>query len=244
MDAREAALDLLAVPAELDPGVWMRRIPGALGLVTGIPFPTLNAVIVHGEDVDRHELQNLFDDLPHRGLPHSLQAVPQCVPIAARLADGAGFVEGPQVPLMTLGQPPAVLAVDGLRIRRLDASRLEDRTAVAAAGFEVDPAGISKATQLLAGMSGYQVYLGEVDGAAVTTAVGILRGGAVGIFDVATPPPFRGHGYGAAITAHVVRAGFAQGATWSWLQSSAEGLGVYQRLGFATVEQWSLWVAP
>lgn len=59
----------------------------------------------------------------------------------------------------------------------------------------------------------------------------------------ATPPENRGHGYGAAITARAVRDGFTSGARFAWLHSSPEGFGVYEKLGFRTVEEWGPWIS-
>ena len=130
-----------------------------------------------------------------------------------------------------------------LRIREIPPADHDLRTAVAAAGFETDPDGLRKATRLFSRVPGYRMYIGEVDDITVTTAVSIATGSGVGIFDVATPPEHRGHGYGAAITARAVRDGFTAGARFAWLQSSPEGFGVYERLGFQTVEEWGLWIS-
>jgi predicted GNAT family acetyltransferase len=72
--------------------------------------------------------------------------------------------------------------------------------------------------------------------------MGLTVGDFVAIFNIATPAQFRGHGYGAAITARVVSDGLARGARWAWLQSSQAGYSVYERLGFRTLELWDCWV--
>ena len=89
---------------------------------------------------------------------------------------------------------------------------------------------------------GLRCYVGESDGEVVTTGLGATRGSSVGIFNIATPPEHRGRGFGAAITARAVSDGFADGARWSYLQSSLAGYDIYTRLGFATVERWDCWV--
>jgi predicted GNAT family acetyltransferase len=91
---------------------------------------------------------------------------------------------------------------------------------------------------------GLRAYVGEVEGQVVTTALGVTRGEFVGVFNVATPPVHRGHGYGAGITARTVRDGLAAGARWAWLQSSAESHRLYEKLGFETLERWRCWVRP
>lgn len=93
-------------------------------------------------------------------------------------------------------------------------------------------------------LPGLRMYVGTVDEVPVTTALSVpTSGDSVGIFNVATPPAHRGHGYGAAVTAAAIADGMAAGARWSWLQSSPEGVGVYERLGFRTVESWAMWVS-
>jgi predicted GNAT family acetyltransferase len=88
------------------------------------------------------------------------------------------------------------------------------------------------------------VVLGDVGGRPVTTVLSMEAGpGSAGVFNVATPPAYRGHGYGAAATARAVAASFTCGATWAWLQSSSAGHRTYQRLGFRDVELWPCWVS-
>jgi predicted GNAT family acetyltransferase len=87
-------------------------------------------------------------------------------------------------------------------------------------------------------------YVGRVEDAIVSTAVGVTVDGATGVFNVATPPEHRGRGYGAALTSRVVRDGFGAGSRFAFLQSSEIGHGVYRRLGFRDVEQYVLLTRP
>ena len=129
--------------------------------------------------------------------------------------------------------------------RELEPEDAAVHAVTAAAGFEapVEPF-LQLITPEVLSVDGVRCYLGEVNGKAVTTGLGVTFGANVGIFNIATPPAHRHHGYGAAVTARAVADGFASGATWSWLQASPSGLAVYKRLGFRTVESWSCWVAP
>lgn len=242
-DAHTALMDLMrAVPA-LDPDVWWAERDGAFGMVTHVPFPTLNGVWAHGRGAAREDVIALLDQVPAGDLAYCLQAAPGNRESATAIAQQRGMTPGPDVPLMVLDRPPAEVKTSGLQIRELGASDFDRRTEVAAAAFETDPAGMRAATALFSRIPGYRMYVGDVQGQTVTTAVSIATGQGVGIFDVATPPEHRGHGYGAAITAHAIRMGMAAGARFSWLQSSPEGYGVYERLGFVTVEEWGLWIA-
>jgi ribosomal protein S18 acetylase RimI-like enzyme len=87
-------------------------------------------------------------------------------------------------------------------------------------------------------------YVGRAEGAIVSTAVGVTLDGATGVFNVATPPEYRGRGYGAALTSRVARDGFEAGSELAFLQSSDIGHGVYRRLGFRDVEEYVLLTRP
>jgi predicted GNAT family acetyltransferase len=90
---------------------------------------------------------------------------------------------------------------------------------------------------------GVRCYVGEVAGVPVTTGVSLTQGSYVSIFNIATPPAYRGNGYGAAVTARAVSDGLAGGAAWAWLLASPSGFPIYERLGFRTVESWSYWLS-
>jgi predicted GNAT family acetyltransferase len=88
------------------------------------------------------------------------------------------------------------------------------------------------------------LYVGRVDDGIVATALGITVDEVTGVFNVATEPEHRGRGYGAALTARVLRDGFGKGAKQAFLQSSDIGHGVYRRLGFRDVEEYHLLTRP
>jgi predicted GNAT family acetyltransferase len=150
--------------------------------------------------------------------------------------------------------PAMVLAADELRDRGTpgleivgvrQSADLERALAVMAAGFEVPAAVLRGLFQpAIAEVPGMSIYLATVDGAPVATATSWLGDGGVGIFNVATPPPWRGRGYGAAVTARAVEKGFAAGAELAWLQSSRLGEPVYQRMGFRQVDTHLLLTRP
>jgi Acetyltransferase (GNAT) family len=87
-------------------------------------------------------------------------------------------------------------------------------------------------------------YVARAEGRVVSTAVGFAGHEATGIFNVATPSRYRGRGYGAAVTSHALREGFDEGSGFGYLQSSTIGHGIYQRLGFCDVEEYTLLTRP
>jgi N-acetylglutamate synthase len=76
----------------------------------------------------------------------------------------------------------------------------------------------------------------------VGVACGFHDGIAGGVYYVATPPAHRGRGVARAATAWVTNDLFERGARSVVLQSSAAGLGVYKRLGFATYDTYDRYV--
>jgi GNAT superfamily N-acetyltransferase len=183
----------------------------------------------------------LLAEVAATGLPYSLQVRPGDAAVAA-YAEGRGMAESERAPLMLLTEPPP--AAEGVAIRRLGSDGMDTHLDLMARGFGMPP-------EVLAPLRGSALfddpamlaYVAEEDGVAVSTAVGVLARGHVGIFNVATPEEHRRRGYGAALTARVVRDGFDAGATTALLQSSDMGYSVYERLGFREAERWTVWVS-
>ena len=133
----------------------------------------------------------------------------------------------------------------GLVIREIGAEESSLHVTVASIGFDAPETMFAKLMGPSAfALEGLHCYVGFVDGEPVTTAVGVIDGEHVSIYNVATLPSHRGRGYGAAITDAAVRNGFEEGASFALLQSSEAGYGVYQALGFRTLEIWGTWVDP
>ena len=158
-------------------------------------------------------------------------------------------IEDVPTPLMAVERGTAALAKaaehPGLSIQTLDRSEWRLLARLSAEGFEEPVEMFERFVPPAAwGIPGFRAYIGSVDGEPVTTALGSTYGACVGIFNVATPARHRGRGYGAAITARAVVDGFESGASVAYLQSSAMGLKVYERLGFHTLETWSVWLTP
>jgi N-acetylglutamate synthase len=228
-------------------GGWVRAKGGGLGGVTWVPAPTLNGVWVAGADADSEHIAELLDEVAATGLPHCLQFRPGAVDRMTKLALSRSMTREEDIPLMALddaSQLDAAQAVSGLTIRELSPKEASAHARLAAAGFELPvEMFLQLTTPALLAAPGVRCYLGEVEGQPVTTGLGFTIGSYVAIFNIATPPGHRRHGYGAAVTARAVADGLGAGARWSWLQASAAGQPVYERLGFRTVETWQCWIA-
>jgi len=229
------------------PGAWVARDGGAIAWVSGVGLPTLNGVWTERADADLAAVAGLLDRVAATGLPYCLQVRPAVGSALARLAAGRSMAQEEQVPLMVREDPGGISGLrwpDGLAIRQLSPAEAQVHAGVAAAGFEAPEQLFRQLmTTGVLGLAGLRCYVGEVGGQAVTTGMGITLDDCVGVFSIATPPPHRRRGYGAAITARAVADGLAAGARWSWLQSSPLGYATYCRLGFRTIETWPCWVS-
>jgi GNAT superfamily N-acetyltransferase len=231
---------LLANPL---PGGWARRAPGAIAVVTHLPLPTLNGVMCGSADANPSEVAELLGAVRDTGLPHCLQ-LPTGGTALRALALERAMTRGEDIPLMRLDGVPRESISSALHVRRLTPEDAAVHADIAARGFGAPVAVFAPlVAQPLVSTNGLALYVGEVDGDPVTTGLGLTIGDHVGPMDIATLPEHRRRGYGAAITARIVRDGYAAGARWAWLQSTKDGYSVYEQLGFTTVGTWECWIA-
>jgi ribosomal protein S18 acetylase RimI-like enzyme len=210
------------------------------------PLPSFNGVWAE-TDSAAAQLEDRVREVERMGLPFGATVRAGRTPAVEETARSLGLTAADRVPGMAatpgeLGDVPA----SELQIIRVEtADGLAQALAIAAAGFQV-PAELLASLYMIevSELDGIAYYLARRDGRDVSTAVGYTIDGTVGIFNVATPAEHRGRGYGATITAHAARDGFAAGADLAWLQSSAIGESVYRRLGFREVETYLLLTRP
>ena len=74
-------------------------------------------------------------------------------------------------------------------------------------------------------------YCGRIDRQTVTSGTLILAGGIAGIYDISTPPPFRGRGYASSLVSHLLVEARRRGYSHAGLQT-ADSEALYRRLGF------------
>jgi GNAT superfamily N-acetyltransferase len=155
----------------------------------------------------------------------------------------SGYECAPADPWMV--RPPGPLAlvpkVSGLRISRVQSdsdTSIFERTAFIAAGGqppgrpgELHPPGSQH-------VPGLHLLIAWMDGAPSGTALAVEHGHGLVISGVTVLPAVRGRGIGAALVAATLRLAPHQPAS---LAASAQGLGLYVRLGFQQVTQPSHW---
>jgi N-acetylglutamate synthase len=214
--------------------------------VTGVAVPALNGVWSYQEDAERDAVLGLLERVADVGVPHCLQLAPGCSHQLRELGKERGMRREVDIPLMALTNERELPPLDegDLVIEVLDPEQAVIHAEVAAAGFHAPlEAFLRLMTPAVIGRPGVRTYVGRIGGEPVATGVGVCLENHVGIFNLATLPAHRRRGYGASITGRAVRDGIARGARWAWLQSSPDGYGIYERLGFKTVESWECWIA-
>ena len=93
------------------------------------------------------------------------------------------------------------------------------------------------ASALLANNSALWQYVGYLGEAPVATAELTMGGGVVGLYNVCTQVAYRRRGFGTALTLIPLLDARAHGYLTAVLQASANGEGVYARVGFETFGQ-------
>jgi N-acetylglutamate synthase len=210
-----------------------------------LPIPSFNGVWPD-EDSAAEALGSALAEVEGEGIAAGVTTRSGQTPAVDAAARALGLTAMERIPGMaaTIGdiaEPPSDLEV----IRVATADGFAQALAVAAEGFEVSEDFLAPLYMLeVTGLDGFEVYLGRVEGRDVTTAIGYVIDGDLGIYNVATPAEHRGRGYGAAITSHAAREGLAAGAEFAYLQSSPIGESVYRRLGFREVVTYALLTRP
>lgn len=125
-----------------------------------------------------------------------------------------------------------------IELRRVDSAQtLNDFRALGATCFHVPIAWFSEVfDNAIAVAHPFVCWVGYRDGEPVATAATVSADGITGLYNVATAPAHRRRGYGEAITRLAIDAAIRQDdSTRFVLQSTSEGLRLYQRMGFQPI---------
>jgi hypothetical protein len=211
-----------------------------------VPVPQFNGVWPI-DDSAAPALEPALAAISDLGLPYSLLVRAGRTPGFEEEAERLGLVVQTEMPGMLVERDELQnVEAEGLQLIRVHSGDgLAQALTIAVEGFGAPPEIFAPLyTPEVVEVEGLEIYVGRAGEVDVTTGVGFTVGDAVGIFTVATPPAHRGRGYGAAVTACAALEGFAAGAKFAFLQSSALGYRVYERLGFREVERYVLYTAP
>jgi len=133
---------------------------------------------------------------------------------------------------------PQSRRLPAIEFRRVDSPEtLDDFRALGATCFHVPIAWFSEVFDRgITAPHPFVCWVGYDAGQPVTTAATVTAHGVTGLYNVATTPVFRHRGYGEAITRHAIDAAVRENnSARIVLQSTSDGMRLYQRMGFEPV---------
>lgn len=154
-------------------------------------------------------------------------------------SEGFSFVE--RIPsmladlMMTADEEPSDAAVSVSRVKNLEELNIwED---VSFAGFDFRSETKEQYHRFVSKFSLHddcpqKVFLARVDGKPVATSLLFLNGNAAGVYFVSTLADYRKKGIGLRLTRAIMHYAKIAGARYATLQSSPDGLRVYEQAGF------------
>ncbi len=232
-------------------GVLIERVGGVALLASGLPIRLFNQVLVESDHPTRSAIADVVGITRERGDRFVVNLrVGADDPFVSLMSD-LGLVPlsaTPWMPGMALHPIPDAdaSAPDGLRIVRVtDTAGLEDHIRVGVAGFGM-PESIwhEVMSPRLLGQEDVAVYVGYMNGEAVSTGLGIQTGKTIGVYNIASVPEARGRGYATAMTRRVAADGARNGCDVAILQASDMGLPIYERIGYRTVVEYMGYIDP
>lgn len=235
-------------------GAHIRREDGVATLLSGHPLLLFNQIMVERDDVTAAALGAAVATARQRGhrfvvnlrVGQDDRHIPTVTGLGLVPMDDSPWLPGMALHPIDATVLHATAAAPGVEIRRVDdAAGVEDHIRAAAGGFELPEEMLrSIVTVDLAVRPDAALYVGYVDGEPMVAGLGLQTGTTIGVYNIATVPPARGRGFGAAMTARVVFDGAADGCDVAVLQASEMGFPIYQRMGFATVVEYIGYVEP
>ncbi len=138
---------------------------------------------------------------------------------------------------------PPVRALPALEVRRVERGPLRDAfCAIGSVCFNVPIAWFHEVFDSDAVWRHFAAYVGYVDSEPVSTAAVVVGGGALGVYNVATIPGHQRRGYGEAVMRYALAdAGREYGIERTILQSTPAGLRLYERMGYRTITNVSVY---
>ncbi len=225
-------------------GSLVRDEASLLIVDSGVPSDTFNIICrtrLTEDDAER-SIDTAINHFRSKGLPFSWWIGPTSTPadLGTRLAaHGLPLAETETAMWLDLSRLPDAAPVPvGVEIHRVRSpDHLAAYASVIAAGWDPpDQALIDvyarAADSALLPNSPARYHLGYLQGVPVATSECFLAHGVAGIYNVATLTQARRRGIGTAITMAALKRARLEGYRTAVLQASAEGQGLYARLGF------------
>jgi GNAT superfamily N-acetyltransferase len=217
---------------------------GLIATVTGCPLSLMNRIMVFETLADPEAaFAKTKAFIEERSMPFVVELFVDDTELV-RMLDEQGFAAAGGMPFMVHESPATATApypedVTAEIVRA--ASRLEEWGLTLTRGFGMpEQLAASFAWPEMLEASDWETILAFRDGRAVGTAWACYGNGVTGVFSISSLESERGRGLGAALTVAAMQTGVAAGDELAYLEASAMGLPVYERLGFTTKLQAKL----
>jgi GNAT superfamily N-acetyltransferase len=241
----DAFLESLVTSGEFDAG----SDPDVWSYWSDVAFPLFNGIgrARFAPGTVESRAREVVASFVQRGLPFMWWATPsghaeELVPVLGDLGMGCELVPGM---FTALDGEIDQRTPRGVTLREVPGAEMVE---VMVAGFAMPMDLVPAFHKFLAGLDPTQMVnvVAAVDGEDVGCGTMLQTGETAGLYNIATVDKARGRGVGYAVTAALMNAGRARGATHSILHASAQGLPVYQRLGFEEVcmTRQFVWMPP
>ena len=215
---------------------------GSLG-IAGEPFPEMNWGDTYGSGAVE-AFRAFVGRLRARGLAGVISATPEVAENVGRVAAELGLgADGGAAPFMVCRRDDARLAeVHHEVVRVTDPSDLAPLGDVIGDAFDCPAAwcrdllgpGFLTTPDL-------DVFAARADGEMVGAACTVRVGTTVGVYAVATRSSVQRQGVGASVLSAAMAHHLERGSAAFGLHASAEGLGLYERLGFVVLFEAPVW---
>jgi ribosomal protein S18 acetylase RimI-like enzyme len=208
-------------------------------MASGLPHPQWNNGDVTGPNPDLDAARGFYAD---RAVPWGVR-----VPVGIAWRGGGRWLFRKRLMGLTPERFRPAGPVDGLTVRSAGPDDLDAVLRVDATAFEEDPATERQWIEPHLHSPPVTVALAEHAGEPVATAYALRSDGVAGpalyVAGVAVLPSARRRGIAAAVSAHLLTAGFEAGARLAHLHPDTdEAARVYERLGFVEVAGFDVYI--
>ena len=229
------------------PGAEVVELAGVSIASLGVAFQMFNAAFLSEPVETQQELEDRLHTaagyFASRGLPWAFWICEDWLDAAirrklSRACQTHGLRLSAEMPGMATARlRPPTRALPQIEVRPMEpGATLTDFRALGSTCFHVPIAWFSEVfDERVAERNVFHCWVGYRGGVPVATAASVLSERALGIYNVATAPEHRKHGYAEAITRFAIDAGSAENAPRLVLQSTSHGRRLYDRMGFYPV---------
>ena len=210
-------------------------------LFASVPVPVayFNSAFVKPPADERDCIDQARAYFSARNLPYTLRFREDDEPEkATAVCEASGLVSAGVSPLMVAPVADIETRTDA-DVRVVDGRNWTAYVTTMATGFGIPVDVLSHLfAESLTDSGSFVGFLAYEGGVPVSTSALIVSDDVAGVYNVATPEPFRRRGLGEATTRAAVAEGERRGCVLTTLQASDIGYPIYERMGYRTVARW------